>query len=390
MVNRMVQWIDNFLMEDLMEVINWMLNWQEMPFAQEINFIAFVILVIVLRFIFLRVGKKFVEKRELNSSDLFPFIKSMVNWGVFYSILIFIIVYFPQEEWLTYELFSFGGNMITVVNIIIAVMIVTLGFRVSQFFSRFILKTAFKKYNLDSGVQYTFTRISHYTIVILAVMISVMNMGIDLSALTVFASIIGVGIGFGLQNITSNFISGIILLFERPIKVDDVVKVNETLGIVEEIKMRATIIRTFDNERIIIPNSQFIENQVVNLTYADERMRLTVNVGVAYGSDTLLVKELLLQAAHEQEHVMPDPEPRVDFLAFGDSSLDFRLIAWVPSLDFRLLTVSNINFRVNELFNQQGIEIPFPQRDLHLRSVDQDILNQFKHTKTFSDKRDVD
>jgi small-conductance mechanosensitive channel len=377
-------------MEDTMEVINWMLNWQEMPFAQEINLIAFVILVIVLRSIFLRVGKRFVEKRELASSDLFPFIKSMVNWGVFYSILIFVIVYFPQDEWLTYELFAFGGKKITIVNILIAVIIVTLGFRISQFFSRFVLKTAFKKYNLDSGVQYTFTRISHYTIVILAVMISVMNMGIDLSALTVFASIIGVGIGFGLQNIASNFISGIILLFERPIKVNDVVKVNEVLGIVEEIKMRATIIRTFDNERIIIPNSQFIENQVVNLTYADERMRLSVHVGVAYGSDTRLVKELLLQAAHEQEHVMLDPEPRVDFLTFGDSSLDFRLIAWVPSLDIRLLTVSNINFRVNELFNQHGVEIPFPQRDLHLRSVDQDILNQFKNKKTKLDHKDAD
>jgi small-conductance mechanosensitive channel len=371
-----------------MEVIEWMLNWQELPFAQEINFIAFVLLVFVLRSIFLRVGRRFVEKKGLVSSDLFPFIKSMVNWGVFYSVLIFVIVYFPEDEWLTYELFPLGGKKITVVNLIIAVIIVTLGFRVSQFFSRFVLKTAFKRYNLDSGVQYTFTRISHYTIVILAVLISVMNMGLDLSALTVFASIIGVGIGFGLQNIASNFISGIILLFERPIKVDDVVKVNETLGVVEEIKMRATVVRTYDNERIIIPNSQFIENQIVNWTYSDERMRFTVNVGVAYGSNTQLVKELLLQAAHEQEHVMPDPEPRVDFLAFGESSLNFRLVAWVPSSDVRLLTVSDINFRVNELFNQQGIEIPFPQRDLHLRSVDPDVFKELK--QTYSDKKEIE
>lgn len=227
-----------------------------------------------------------------------------------------------------------------------------------------------------------FTRISHYIIVVLALLIGIMNLGINLSALTVFASVLGVGIGFGLQNITSNFFSGIIILFERPYKKGDTVKVNDILCEVEEIKMRATIVRTFDNERIIIPNSHFIENAIINWSYGDEKMRVVVPIGVAYGTDVELMRKLLIQAAYEQEHMMKEPEPDVHFLEYGDSSLNFRVILWVPSPSFRFITLSNMNFRINELFNEYKIEIPFPQRDLHLRSVDEKVIAAFKSSSS--------
>ncbi len=263
-------------------------------------------------------------------------------------------------------------------NFIVAIIIVTLGFRFSQFISRFILAPTLKKYELEPGLQYTLIRVSHYVVIVLAILISVMNIGIDLTALTVFVSVLGVGIGFGLQNIASNFISGIIILFERPMKVGDIVKLDDIVCVVEEIKIRATVVRTFDNERIIIPNSNFVENKITNWSYGEETMRIVMNIGVAYGSDVHLTKELLLQAANEQDNILLDPAPHVDFMNFGNSSLDFRLVVWVPSPNYLISVKSAINFRINDLFNEHGIEIPFQQQDLHLRSIDPKIVDLFK------------
>jgi small-conductance mechanosensitive channel len=361
-----------------MELLAWMMDLQKLSYGNEINFIVYVALLVFFRSVLLKLGQIFVSKRGLEGSDLFPFIKSIINWGTFYGLLLFIIVYFPEEKWLTTKFPIAGKASFSVFSVIIATIIITLGFRLSQFFSRFVLKPTFQRYHLDSGVQYTFIRISHYLIIIIAALLSVANIGIDLSALTVFVSILGVGIGFGLQNIASNFISGIILLFERPFKVGDVVKVADILCVVEEIKMRATVVTTYDNERIIIPNSQFVENQIVNWSYGDERMRVVVPIGVAYGSNVKLLEELLLKAAYEQDVVLADPQPNVDFLAFGASSLDFRLVVWVPSPNDRLRTLSNLNYRINELFQEYGLEIPFQQQDLHLRSIDPKLVGELK------------
>jgi small-conductance mechanosensitive channel len=332
------------------------MQWFELEQMKFVYFLIFVGAVFLLRYFFVFICKRFVKKRNLLDSGLYSFVKSLINWAVFYSILIYIIVYFPDHSWLTYEI-SIGSNIITLANVLMGIIIITLGFRVSQIFSKVVLEPSFRKYQLDTGIEYMFTRISHYVIVVLALLIGIMNLGINLSALTVFASVLGVGIGFGLQNITSNFFSGIIILFERPYKRGDTVKVNDILCVVEEIKIRATVVRTFDNERIIIPNSHFIENMVVNWSYGDEKMRVVVPIGVAYGSDVKLLTKLLLQAAHEQEHAMSEPEPRVDFLEFGDSSLNFRVVLWVPSPDHRFLTLSSMNFRINELLKDGSCQV---------------------------------
>lgn len=186
---------------------------------------------------------------------------------------------------------------------------------------------------------------------IIAVLVTTSMVGLDLSALTVFAGVLGVGIGFGLQNITSNFISGIILLFERPIKVGDRVIVEEIIGDVEKINMRATIIRSINNEHIIVPNSYFLEEHVVNRSYAAPEMRLVIPVGVSYDSDVDKVAALLVSVAEEESNkhdtILTTPEPFV-------------------------------NFNIFRTFNQHDIEIPFPQRDLHVRSIDETLLNGFK------------
>lgn len=359
-------------------LLQYMLQVQQSEHANIINFLAIVLLIVILRYSLAFIGKRFVERRNLGGSDVYPFIQSLLNWGTFYAVLISLIMYFSEDDWLTDKGFNIGTTKITLLSVIIAVIILTLGFRISQFVTRFVLQPTLRKYGLDTGIQYTFTRMTHYIIIVIAVLLSMTNIGLDLSALTVFASVVGVGVGFGLQNIASNFISGIILLFERPIKLGDVVEVDGDVVVVEEIKMRATIVKTFDNERIIIPNSQFIENKIVNWSYGDKMVRVVIPIGVAYGSNTYLVRDLLLQAASKEESILNYPAPSVDFLNFGESSLDFRLVVWVDSPDYRLLAKSNLLYKINDLFIEHGIEIPFPQRDLHVRSLDHKIVEQIR------------
>ncbi|RYD06504.1 hypothetical protein N752_04040 [Desulforamulus aquiferis] len=223
-------------------------------------------------------------------------------------------------------------------------------------------------------MRYTFNRLIHYGLIIIAVLIALPTIGFDLSILTVFAGVLGIGVGFGISNIASNFISGLIILFERPIKVGDRIKLGELHCDVTQINIRSTVVRTRNNETIIIPNSQFIESQVVNWSYGDPKIREQILVGVAYGSDVRLVEELLLRAAEEQEELLSDPKPRVDFMNFGESSLDFRLLYWIPNPALRARVRSSLNFRIYELLQRHQVEIPFPQRDLHLRSVSPELL----------------
>ena len=179
---------------------------------------------------------------------------------------------------------------------------------------------------------------------------------------------LSVGIGFGLRNITSNFISGVIMLFERPIKVGDRVTVEGFEGIVTDIKIRATTVQTLGERTLIIPNSYFIESHVLNWSHLDNRVRVDIPVGVSYSSDVDLVEKTIMEIAYKNEYVLNDPEPSVLFLNFGDSSLDFKLYAWVKSHTVYYSALSTLHFEIIKRFKELDIEIPFPQRDLHLRS----------------------
>jgi small-conductance mechanosensitive channel len=181
---------------------------------------------------------------------------------------------------------------------------------------------------------------------------------------------LSVGIGFGLQAIVNNFVSGLILLFERPIKTGDWIIVGNTEGYVKRISIRSTMIQTFDRADVIVPNSDLIANQVTNWMLYDPRGRIRVPVSVAYGSDTEKVRELLLEIANTHPEVITDgtsPTPRVLFLQFGDSSLNFELRCHIRNIDMRRIVMSDINFAIDKAFREHGVEIPFPQRDVHIR-----------------------
>lgn len=330
----------------------------------------FIIIGVILGIYFLRMFLLWSARKIPKYYDA---AKSMINWFTFYGTLIFLLFYFSKATWMFAKIIRLGNVDVTLFLIIVAILIISLASRLSKISTTVILPGLYNRYNLDKGMRFTLDRIIHYSIMIIAVVMSLTTVGINLSALTVFAGIISVGIGFGLQNITSNFISGIILLFERPIKVGDRVIIEDITGDVEKINMRATIIKTVHNEHIIVPNSYFLQEKVINRSFGDPRIRIVVPIGVAYGTDVEKVRDLLLEAAREEHLVSPvvlmTPEPFVNFAGFGDSSLNFELLVWIDDPNKLVLIKSNLNFRINRIFNEQAIEIPYPQMDLHISSM---------------------
>jgi small-conductance mechanosensitive channel len=206
-------------------------------------------------------------------------------------------------------------------------------------------------------------------VLIVGVFVVLENTGIHLGALTVFAGAAGVGIGFGLQNIASNFISGLVILAERPISIGDRVEVSGITGQVQQIRARSTVILTNDNIAMIVPNKEFIDSPVTNWTYGDRRVRFRIPVGVAYGSDPEKVREALLAAGRENPNTLDDPAPSVFLEKFGESSIHFELVVWSREMSSRPRRYrSDLNFAIEKHLRAAGIEIPNPQRDLHIRS----------------------
>ncbi|WDP93204.1 MAG: mechanosensitive ion channel [Desulfobacter sp.] len=218
------------------------------------------------------------------------------------------------------------------------------------------------------GLQDSITTITVYVIWMFGILISMHVFGLNTASLAVAFGALGIGLGFGLQNIFNNFISGIILLFERPIQVGDDVEVNGIWAQVKKINVRSTVVQTYDNASLIIPNADFISNQVTNWSFKDKRIRRNIDVGVAYGSDVELVRETLLEIARNTPRVLGYPVPDVLFRDFGDSALIFRLRIWTD-IDNMLRVETNIRFRIDKLFRERKIEISFPQRDIHIRSI---------------------
>ncbi len=231
-----------------------------------------------------------------------------------------------------------------------------------------------RKSRAERGAQEAIVTISGYVGMILAAIIGLSLAGFSFTNLAIIAGALSVGIGFGLQNIVNNFISGIILLFERPIRTGDWIVVGNTEGYVRKISIRSTQIETFDRADVIVPNSELISSQVTNWMLRDPWGRVIVPIGVAYGSDVEKVRELLLKIAMEHPLVISDglrvSPPKVMFRGFGDSSLNFELRCFIRNVDQRLATLSDLNFAIEKALREANIQIPFPQRDLHLRSVD--------------------
>ena len=266
------------------------------------------------------------------------------------------------------KLVSIGEVTVTPALLITMALIIILSFAASWLIQRLLRRGVFARVRLKQGAQEAICRILHYVILMLGVFIAMDQTGMNLTALTAIGAVLMVGLGIGLQNITSNFISGLILLFERPVQVGDFVEVSGVQGTVRAIRARSTRVETQDNVSIIVPNSNFISENVTNWSYRDEKVRIHVNVGVSYGADVDLVAETLLRVGAAHPEVLPDPEPRVQFLNFGDSSLNFDLLVWIEDPARQYFVRSDLNFAVVKAFREENITIPFPQRDLHLRT----------------------
>ena len=272
-------------------------------------------------------------------------------------------------KWVNYPFVHIGGSPVTAVGIFVSLMIVCFSIIVSGVLQRIVGASLEKKFKLEHGLIYAIKRFLHYTIVILGIVIAAQAIGLNLGSLAVIFGFLSVGIGFGLQNITSNFISGLILLLERPVSIGDLIEVEGRVGKVLKISMRSTIVMTLDNVAIIVPNSQLIESQVINWSMEDPRLRIHCPVGVAYGSDIPKVKEVLLSVADKHSDVLKEPSPQVRFLEFGDSSLNFDLLIWIHNPPKKDLIQSEINYMIDEAFRKADITIPFPQRDIHVQTT---------------------
>jgi potassium efflux system protein len=222
---------------------------------------------------------------------------------------------------------------------------------------------------MDAASRYAVTSVLRYVIVAAGAVAGLGLLGLRWSQLQWMAAALSVGLGFGLQEIFANFVSGLILLFERPFRVGDVITVGDLSGRVTRIRTRATTILDFDNKEIVVPNKTFITGQLINWTLSDTTTRITIKVGVAYGTDPAAVHAVLRDAARENPRVLADPEPATWFLAFGASSLDFELRVFVANLSDRLAVQDEINGRVATLCAERGIEIAFPQLDVRVRDL---------------------
>ncbi len=233
-----------------------------------------------------------------------------------------------------------------------------------QLIRRFLSRT-----KLQPSLQFGLSRIIGYTLIAVGFYVAFQLVGVDLSSLAIIAASLGVGIGFGLQNIINNLVSGIIILAERPISIGDRIEVAGVAGRVTKIQLRSTTVVTNDNITMIVPNADFISNTVTNWSHGDPKVRIRVPVGVAYGSDLKLLQRLLLEAAAEHPKALRDPSPVVLFTEFGDNSLNFELGVWTQEMTAAPIHfTSEMNFIIEQKLRENDIEIPFPQRDLHVRS----------------------
>lgn len=287
---------------------------------------------------------------------------------------------FELLEWLdqimNLSLFNLGESKLTIgliLTLIVSFLVLFIG---AEWIRSLLVNRILKKYSITEGTRLSIGTIVKYVLILAGVFSILQTNGIDLSAFGVLAGAIGVGIGFGLQNITNNFISGLIILFEQPIKVGDRIEVGDVNGDVIKISARSTMIVTNDNITIIVPNSQFIDNQVINWSHSDRMVRFNFAVGVSYKEDPEKVRRILLDVAKENKGVLENPESDVLFEEYGDNSINFNLRVWTCEYVNRPKVLkSQLYYEIFKRFKEQGVEIPFPQRDLHIKSGIEIIKN---------------
>jgi potassium efflux system protein len=298
-----------------------------------------------------------------------------------YSILNYYTVFNPLWKFISSILnkkLGVGDLNISLGDVIAFILTIWISILISRFV-RFILdEDVYPRLKLSRGVPATISLLINYSIITLGFVAAISAAGMEWSKLAILAGALGVGIGFGLQNLVNNFVSGLILIFERPIKVGDTIEFGTLLGRVLRIGIRSSTVRTYEGAEVIVPNGNIISSEVVNWTLSDKLRRIEILVGVAYGTDPEKVINILKGIVAEHDSILKNPEPVVLFTEFGDSSLNFSLRFWTADFEEWLNLKSEITVLVNKALKEANIEIPFPQRDLHLRSVDPEISKELK------------
>ena len=272
-------------------------------------------------------------------------------------------------HWLTQPLLSIGQARVSLAALALFLCAVVLVVVFARAVGSLIGTRLLARAGMDRGLQYAVGRMVYYALLVLGLMIALQTSGIEVGSVTVILGALGVGIGFGLQNIVNNFVSGLILLVERPVQVGDWIEAGGIGGRVEHIGGRSTRIVTSDNITMIIPNADLVTQHIINWSHGDPKVRFRIPVGVAYGSDIARVRQALLEVAADHPGVLPDPPPTVFFHGFGDSSLNMELAVWTRDMvQTPLRFRSDLNFAIDAVFRRHGVQIPFPQRDLHVKS----------------------
>jgi len=275
----------------------------------------------------------------------------------------------------TTPIFNIGNTSFSIVSILV-ILLLSFGVLVgAHFFSQLLKRSLLRR--LDRGVQETVTSITNYTISVIGMIVVLQSSGINLNSLAVVAGVLGLGIGFGLQNLASNFISGLTILFEQPIKVGDYVELDKLLGTVEKISIRSTVIRTNDDVFVIVPNSKLIDSNIVNWSYQRPRCRLHLPISVAYGTDPAIVTELLVACARIEPNVLSYPPAKVWLKKFGDNGIEFEVLVWIDQPQESEQIKSSLNFLIEGELRHHGVEIPFPHREIRIRGWDNQIPSEF-------------
>jgi small-conductance mechanosensitive channel len=262
-----------------------------------------------------------------------------------------------------------GTFKVSIISLVLLIVIIFIATLVSRYTRRFLRKRVLPRFHIEIGLQYTLLRLVHYVIIALGVLYAIkIGFSVDLTSVAVILGFLSVGIGFGLQYAASDIASGFILLFERPIRIGDWLSLDGGVeGRVESISLRSTVVVTNENLAVIMPNSKLVQNKFINYSYGTQNVRLNIPIGVAYGSDLETVKTALIEAARSVKEVLSDPAPIVHFSGFGDSALNLQIRVWIDEPRNHTTIGSKINFAIDEAFRKYNIEIPFPQRDIHIR-----------------------
>lgn len=304
----------------------------------------------------------------------------VVRGGIWFSALAYIANLFPFTRWLRYLVFdslgdglfarsfTLGDRGYSLFNLLL-LLGTLLGSVIAASMATNVLRSRFLRITgISLAAQEAIAVLAKYTLILLGTVVILQIWGIDLSSIALIASGLGIGIGLGLQNLVKDFVSGLVMVFERPVQVGDFVDFGEVKGTVARIGSRSTEIRTLDHVSIIVPNSRFLESEVINWSHGNPVSRIRLPVGVSYSSDPQAVKSALLAACQNNQDILATPAPQVFFSGFGDSALDFQLLVWIAQPERQMVIKSNLFFAVEASLRQHQIEIPFPQRDLHIRS----------------------